>query len=94
MILNEMEELAWRMAGQLDQKDISTLETMFSIGRNKDSFDREYYENDMASMSQFIEKANSYDDRVKLLEEWLARKEDEIKSRIVRPGPSMKKPDQ
>jgi hypothetical protein len=31
MTLNELEELAWRMAGQYDEKEISSLEAMFSI---------------------------------------------------------------
>lgn len=31
MTLNELEELAWRMAGQYDEKDIKSLEAMFSI---------------------------------------------------------------
>lgn len=40
MTLNELEEIAWRMAGQYDAKDISSLEAMFSIQRNKDYFDK------------------------------------------------------
>lgn len=40
MILNELEEVAWRISGMFDQRDMETLETMFSINRNKDSFDK------------------------------------------------------
>lgn len=33
-----------------------------------DSFDKEFYENDMKSLKQFIDAANSYDNRIGLLE--------------------------
>ena len=66
---------------------------MFSIQRNKDYFDRQYYEQDMQSMSQFIGKVNAYDDRTKVMQEWLIRKEDEIKSRVNLPPKSMQKTD-
>jgi hypothetical protein len=66
---------------------------MFSITRGKDSFDREYFDNDMKSMNQFISTANSYDQRIQLLEEWVVRKETEYKSRVVLPPNSMKQPD-
>lgn len=77
----------------LDAQDIETLNQMFSINRNKNSFDREYYDIDMESMESFIESTKSYDDRIKLLEEWCVRKEEEIKSRVVLPPKSMKKQD-
>jgi|DEB0MinimDraft_12_1074336.scaffolds.fasta_scaffold21400_3 hypothetical protein len=32
--LNELEEVAWRMAGTYDSRDVDTLEKMFSIQRN------------------------------------------------------------
>jgi hypothetical protein len=32
--LNELEELAWRMAGGFNQKDIDALKAVFSIQRN------------------------------------------------------------
>ena len=43
MVLNELEEVAWRMSGMFDQKDMDTFESMFSINRNKDSFDKQYF---------------------------------------------------
>ena len=39
-VLKELEEVAWRMAGIFDERDIETLKTMFSIDRNRDYFDR------------------------------------------------------
>jgi hypothetical protein len=41
--LNELEEVAWRMAGTFNEKDVDTLEKMFSIQRNQDYFDQQYY---------------------------------------------------
>lgn len=77
LVLNEMEELAWRSAGQLTQKEISHVKDMLSIKRNKDYFDRQFYENDMKSLEAFAEAANAYDDRLEKLERWVVRKEDE-----------------
>jgi hypothetical protein len=39
IVMNELEELAWRMAGQFDDKDEASLVEMFSINRNQDFFD-------------------------------------------------------
>lgn len=52
--LNELEEVAWRMAGRYDDGEINTLKAMFSINRNKDSFDKAFYDNDMQSMKDFV----------------------------------------
>lgn len=92
-IINELEEITWRMSGMFDEQEIDTIKAMFSIKRNQDSFDRHYYDIDMQSMQNFIKEANTYDDRVKLLEEWLVRKEEEIKSRIVLAPKSLQKSD-
>lgn len=55
------------MAGQLNETDIATLKSMVSIGRNQDTFDRAFYEQDMRSLSEFIAGANTYDDRIQFL---------------------------
>lgn len=91
--LNELEEVAWRMSGSYDDKEISTIKAMFSINRNKDHFDKAFYDNDMASMEEFIKKANVYDGRDKLIQDWLVRKEQEIKSRVNMPPAAMRKTD-
>ena len=92
-VINELEEITWRMSGMFDQGEIETIKAMFSIKRNQDAFDRHYYDIDMKSMQEFMTEANTYDDRVKLLEEWLVRKEEEIKSRVVLAPQSMQKSD-
>jgi len=48
----------------------------------------------MKSFRTFFEAANSYDDRIALVERWLVRKEDEVNSRVQRPTASLKKSDQ
>lgn len=34
MVINELEELAWRMSGVFDERDVETIKTMFSVSRN------------------------------------------------------------
>ena len=94
LVLNELEELAWRSAGELTDKDFENFKAMISVKRNKDYFDRQFYDNDMKSFRSFFEAVNKYDDRLHLLERWLVRKEDEIKSRVVRPPANLRKSDQ
>lgn len=48
----------------------------------------------MKSFESFLKEVNFYDDRIKLLERWIVRKEDEIKDRIVRPPSNLKKTEQ
>jgi len=46
-VINELEEITWRMSGMFDQQEIETIKAMFSIKRNQDAFDRHYYDIDM-----------------------------------------------
>jgi len=39
LVLNELEEVAWRSAGQLTEKDFENVKAMISVKRNKDYFD-------------------------------------------------------
>lgn len=48
----------------------------------------------MESMRNFFEAANAYDNRLGLIERWIVRKEDEIKTRVVLPNAALQKPDQ
>jgi hypothetical protein len=93
LVINELEELAWRMTGQLDSGEIDAMKTMLTIGRNKNFFDKQYFPLDMESLHEFIDTANSYDDRQKLIEEWLLRKEQEWKSRVMLPSKGLQKSD-
>ena len=80
-MLKRTEELAWRMAGCISDKEFDIIKQMVSIDRNEDHFDRQFYDNDMKSMRQFIDDANKYDNRLDLLYTWILRKEMEIKAR-------------
>jgi hypothetical protein len=68
MVINELEEVAYRTAGMFNDKDFENLKKMFSVERNKDSFDKEFYDNDIQSLKDFMQEANSYDNRIKYLE--------------------------
>ena len=50
LVLNELEEVAWRSAGQLNDSDVAHIRAMISVKRNKDYFDRQFYANDMKSL--------------------------------------------
>lgn len=93
LVLNELEELAWRSAGQFTEKEFEGVKAMISVKRNKDLFDQQFYENDMESFRRFFTEANSYDARIELVERWIVRKEDEIKARAQLPPAALKKPD-
>jgi hypothetical protein len=80
-MLKRTEELAWRMAGCINDKEFDIIKQMVSIDRNEDHFDRQFYDNDMESMRQFIDDANKYDNRLDLFYTWILRKEMEIKAR-------------
>lgn len=43
IVLNELEEVVWRMSGMFSDKDYENIKKMISVDRNKDSFDKEYY---------------------------------------------------
>jgi hypothetical protein len=51
------------MAGTYNEGEVNTLQDMFSIQRNADTFDKAFFDNDMKSMREFIAKANSFDER-------------------------------
>jgi hypothetical protein len=93
LVINELEEVAWRIAGMIDDNEFETVKKMVSIQRNLDLFDREYYENDMKSMKEYFNSVNAYDNRINLIEQWIMRKEDEFKSRVNRPPAHLKKID-
>jgi hypothetical protein len=71
LVLNELEEVAWRSAGRFSDADFGYVQNMVSIQRNKDFFDKHYYDNDMKSMKEFVSDVNDYDNRIIQLEHWL-----------------------
>lgn len=64
LVLNELEELAFRSAGMFNENDLEYIKRMISVKRNKDIFDQQYYDNDMKSYENFLNQINTYDDRI------------------------------
>ena len=89
LTLNELEEVAWRMSGQFEKDDVKGLENVLSVGRNTDFFDKHFYDTDMQSLQDFVSDINKCDDRPRLLQEWIQRKESEYKARINLPPKHM-----
>lgn len=90
LLLNQMEEVAWRTSGMINEGDMESLQRVLSVGRNQDYFDRQFYNQDMQSLSDFVNQVNRFDDRAQLLEEWIYRKEKEIESRTMLPSKGLK----
>lgn len=67
---------------------------MLSIKRNQTSFDKYFFKMDMDSLKEFISDSNSYDERIKMVEQWIDRKETEFLSRVVLPNKNLNKSDQ
>lgn len=67
---------------------------MFSVARNKDTFDKYFYPQDMKSFHDFIQRVNPYDDRQQFLQEWAIRKEEEWKGRAALPPAHLRKSDE
>ncbi len=58
LVLNELEEVAWRSAGMFDEKDFEHLKAMLSVKRNHDHFDKQFYDSDMKSLKNFFDSVN------------------------------------
>ena len=89
-----MEEVAWRAADQFDEKEQETLEELVFFDRGSDAFDNSFLDMDRASFDAFFNEANRYDDRLTLLENWIFRKDQEVKARVNLPPRQMQKSDQ
>lgn len=63
-VLARYEEQAFRCAGQFTDSDIGHIKSMFTVGRNFDSFDKAYLKTDLQSLDHFIEDVNPYDSRI------------------------------
>ena len=93
LTLKELEEIKWRLGAVLNEDDYETMKSMLGVGRGLDKFDKEFSEIDVESLKEFFDSSNNYDDRVTLLENWICRKEEEIKMRVNLPTSQLKKTD-
>lgn len=91
--MSEMEEKSWRAASIFDQRDKQYIEEMVFFDRGLDAFDNAFLEMDRASFSEFFDEANSFDQRTTLLENWLCRKDEEVRNRITLPTSQLNKSD-
>jgi len=93
LVMKEVEEVAWRAASQFNDTEQKQIEELVFFDRGLDAFDNEFLDIDRASFANFFNEANCYDSRVNLLENWLCRKDEEVRKRVVLPLPQMAKPD-
>mmetsp|Transcript_36750 Transcript_36750/g.44952 ORF Transcript_36750/g.44952 Transcript_36750/m.44952 type:complete len:473 (+) Transcript_36750:201-1619(+) len=94
LVMHEMEEVAWRAAGQFDEREKARIEELVFFDRGLDAFDNEFLDMDRASFNAFFDEANTYDSRVTLLENWLFRKDEEVRKRVSLPPQQMQRSDQ
>lgn len=66
---------------------------MISLGRGVDNFDKVFFDLDMKSFEEFFAEANTFDQRQRLLENWICRKEEEYRRRVTLPVKALNKSD-
>lgn len=93
LVMSQMEEKSWRAAAVFDQRDKQYIEEMVFFDRGLDAFDNAFLEMDRASFSEFFDEANSFDQRTTLLENWLCRKDEEVRNRVTLPTSQLAKSD-
>lgn len=89
LVLQELEETAWRISGQFNEKDVANIHGMVDVGRGLTKVDRTFWEMDKESLNEFLSQTAGSDKRIELLERWLIRKEEEIKTRVNLPTPDL-----
>jgi len=85
MVMRELEEIAWRASSVFNEREFKGIKEMVSVDRNWKAFDKEFYKTDMESMEHFFNMANGFDDRMRLIENWICRKETEYQTRVNLP---------
>lgn len=66
---------------------------MVFFDRGLDAFENAFLDIDRSSFKQFFDEANNFDDRVNLLENWMCRKDEEVRNRVTLPPAQLNKPD-
>lgn len=93
MLHEELEEVQWRRASMIDDKERSVIKEILGLGRGVDNFDKVFWNLDQKSFEAFMDEANTFDNRTTLLENWICRKEEEFKNRVNLPTPELNKSD-
>ena len=94
LVMKEMEEVSWRAAAQFDHNEKKYLTDIVFFDRGFDAFDNAFLDMDRESFSNFFDEANNFDSRTTLLENWLCRKDQEVRMRVSLPPPQMQLSDQ
>ena len=79
LVMHEIGEVSWRSAAMFDKSEKQYIEDIVFFDRGLDSFENAFLDMDKASFSNFFDEANCYDNRVLLLENWMCRKNEEIR---------------
>lgn len=85
LVHQELEEVQWRKASALNESEKASIKEMISLGRGVDKFDQAFLDTDMKSFDAFFDEANTFENRMTLLENWICRKEQEYRSRVNLP---------
>lgn len=85
LISNEIKETLWRIGGFLSEEDKTKVKGMLKVKRGKSKFDKIWLQLDEKSLDDFVQDANSQENRLPHLEKWIKRKEKEIENRIHLP---------
>ena len=85
LVMHEIGEVSWRTAAMFDESEKQYIEDMVFFDRGLDAFENAFLDMDRASFSQFFDESNCYDNRVTLLENWISRKNEEIRQRVTLP---------
>lgn len=83
--MKQMEELTWRVSSMIPSRDKQYIEDMVFCDRGLDAFENAFLDSDKASFSAFFDEANHFDNRIELLENWMLRKDEEVKNRVNLP---------
>ena len=79
LVMHEIGEVSWRTAGMFDNSEKKYIEDIVFFDRGLDAFENAFLDMDKASFSNFFDEANCFDNRVVLLENWMCRKNEEIR---------------
>ena len=89
----QLEELAFRSAGQFTEAERKAVKDIYNVGRGADFYDQAFKPTDDLSLEQFLDDVQPFDNRIEMLEIWLARKEQEFKSRVNFATPELQQSD-
>lgn len=67
-VIERIDEMTFRHAGQFNRLETEVLNNLFNNGRNDDMYERSHKPGDDASFYDFLDEAQHFDDRIKIME--------------------------